>query len=79
MNVLIPHFAALVKTSPTELNEYNRWVPWDFRLAILVVPSPLLKFGLFLILNAADRRADWLGGKNTHVVSFFFFLLFVHR
>jgi 1,4-dihydroxy-2-naphthoate octaprenyltransferase len=65
MNMLLPHFAALVNTQP---EEYAQWNPFDIRLAILVVPSALLKFGLFLVLNAADRRADWLGGKNTLAV-----------
>lgn len=60
MNVLLPHFAAI-----TQSDRYSNWVPFHPDLAILVIPAALLKFGLFIVLNMADRRSDWLGDKLT--------------
>lgn len=65
-NVLLPPFAVLAQQhsasaweGPASLCE---------RLAILVVPAFLVKVALFLELNMADRRPDWLGGKYTLAV-----------
>lgn len=67
MNVLLPYFAAVLAS--TIIYERQSF-PWNFyffmpRLAMLVVPAAFVKFALFLVLNLADRRSDWLAGKIT--------------
>lgn len=64
-NVLLPLFAALVQ--PSALSSLSPGSPASFygSFALLVVPSFFVKVATFLILNVADRRADWLGGKYT--------------
>lgn len=62
MNVLLPYFAALLQSSYF-LSPVG--VPFHSSLAALVVPAALLKVSLFLALNMADKRADWLAGKTT--------------
>lgn len=67
MNVLLPYFAAVLAS--TVIYDTSPF-PWNFyffmpRLAMLVVPAALVKFALFLVLNLADRRSDWLAGKIT--------------
>jgi 1,4-dihydroxy-2-naphthoate octaprenyltransferase len=57
MNVLLPYFAASLASASFHF--------LDNRLALLVIPSALIKFGLFIVLNVADRRADWLAHKIT--------------
>lgn len=61
-NVLLPQLAVLVQSASFEVSS-----PLLFHriLAVLVVPAFFLKVGLFLALNMADRRPDWLGGKYT--------------
>lgn len=61
-NVLLPQFAALVQSA---LFEVPAWCMFHSSLAVLIVPALFTKFGLFLALNMADRRPDWLGGKYT--------------
>ncbi len=62
-NALLPYFAAAVQ------GVVNGQFPWyDRSLAILVVPPFLVKISLFLVLNLADRRADWATGKVTLAV-----------
>lgn len=46
----------------------GRFPFYDPSLALLVIPPTLVKFCLFLLLNLADRRADWAGGKITLAV-----------
>eukprot|EP00040_Diaphanoeca_grandis_P034202 m.210983 g.210983 ORF g.210983 m.210983 type:complete len:803 (-) comp33097_c0_seq1:113-2521(-) len=65
MNVLVPHFAALLQS-----NKFSTWVPLDSSLFILVIPAALQKFSLFLVLNLADQRPDWLANKRTIPVIF---------
>ncbi|CAN0393759.1 unnamed protein product [Ectocarpus sp. 8 AP-2014] len=62
-NVLLPQFAALVQSASFEETP----APGLFHasLAVLVVPAFFLKLSLFLALNMADRRPDWLGAKYT--------------
>ncbi|CBJ28407.1 Flavoprotein Monooxygenase [Ectocarpus siliculosus] len=62
-NVLLPQFAALVQSASFE----EALAPGLFHasLAVLVVPAFFLKLSLFLALNMADRRPDWLGAKYT--------------
>jgi hypothetical protein len=48
MNVLLPHFAALVNTPP-DTSGFDPYRPFDLRLAVLVVPSAFLKVALFLV------------------------------
>lgn len=62
-NALLPYFAAAVQGS---VGTTNLW--WSRPLAILVVPPFLVKISLFLVLNLADRRADWATGKVTLAV-----------
>lgn len=64
-NVLLPQFAVLVQSASFE----TAWLVHE-SLAVLVLPAFFLKVGLFLALNMADRRADWLGGKYTLPVLF---------
>lgn len=61
MNVLLPLFAAQLAL-PANVSVLTHRVP---NLALLIVPSALLKFALFLVLNLADKRPDWLAGKRT--------------
>lgn len=63
-NVLLPQFAALVQSDAFEAPAASLWL-FHGSLAVLVVPSFCLKLGLFLALNLADRRPDWLGDKYT--------------
>lgn len=63
VNVLLPQFAALLQSASFETPMWS--LLFDKRLAMLVVPAFFLKVGLFLALNMADRRPDWLAGKNT--------------
>ena len=63
MNIFLPYFAAVL-ANPSFYGSF------DLRLAMLIIPSALLKFALFIVLNMADRRADWLGGKITLPVRF---------
>ncbi|CAM9819977.1 unnamed protein product, partial [Scytosiphon promiscuus] len=63
-NVLLPQFAALVQSDYFEASAGTLWL-FHSSLAVLVVPSFCHKFGMFLALNMADRRPDWLGGKYT--------------
>lgn len=70
-NVLLPAFGAMVQPSCYLSSSFDEVAgiaasPVFHRsLAVLVVPAFLLKVGLFVALNMADRRADWLGGKYT--------------
>lgn len=68
-NVLLPQFAALVQSDSFEAPAASLWL-FHGSLAILVVPPFCLKLGLFLALNMADRRPDWLGAKYTLPVIF---------
>eukprot|EP00752_Nemacystus_decipiens_P013459 g11921.t1 len=63
-NVLLPQFAALVQSDAFEAPVATLRL-FHGSLAMLVVPAFCLKLGLFLALNMADRRPDWLGGKYT--------------
>jgi hypothetical protein len=47
MNVLLPYYAVLL-ASP---GVHSSIVFYDSRLAMLVIPSALIKFGLFLVLS----------------------------
>lgn len=62
-NVLLPQFAALVQSASFE--EAPPPGLFHASLAVLVVPAFFLKLSLFLALNMADRRPDWLGAKYT--------------
>ncbi|CAM9168255.1 unnamed protein product [Scytosiphon promiscuus] len=68
-NVLLPQFAALLQSDYFEAPAATLWL-FHGSLAVLVVPAFCLKLGLFLALNMADRRPDWLGGKYTMPVIF---------
>jgi 1,4-dihydroxy-2-naphthoate octaprenyltransferase len=60
MNVILPYFAIRLQTGQT--------VNWSFILkqgSLLVIPAAFFKFSLFVVLNWADRRADFLGQKWT--------------
>ena len=57
MNILLPYFAALVNA---EEGAFNPHVFFDSRLAVLVVPSAFLKFGLFCVLNASNNALSSL-------------------
>lgn len=61
-NVLLPVFAVVLQFSDGALDS---GVSLFRKLAILVFPSFFIKMATFLALNIADRRPDWLGGKNT--------------
>lgn len=63
-NVLLPQFAALVQSDAFEAPAASLRL-FHGSLAVLVVPAFCLKLGLFLALNMADRRPDWLGAKYT--------------
>lgn len=65
-NVFLPQFAALVQSASFEAPLGS--LMFHSSLAMLVVPAFFLKVGLFLTLNMADRRPDWLGGKYTVAV-----------
>ncbi|CAM9444668.1 unnamed protein product [Chrysoparadoxa australica] len=60
MNILLPLFAVM-----TQQQDLSETLASAKALLILVLPSAMLKFSLFLALNMEDRRADWLGGKRT--------------
>lgn len=63
-NVLLPQFAALLQSDYFKAPAATLWL-FHGSLAVLVVPAFCLKLGLFLALNMADRRPDWLGAKYT--------------
>lgn len=63
-NVLLPQFAALVQSGAFEAPSATLGL-FHSSLAVLVVPAFCLKINLFLTLNMADRRPDWLGAKYT--------------
>ncbi|CAM9183008.1 unnamed protein product, partial [Hapterophycus canaliculatus] len=63
-NVLLPQFAALLQSDFFEAPAATLWL-FHSSLAFLVVTSFCLKMSMFLALNMADRRADWLGSKYT--------------
>lgn len=63
-NVLLPQFAALVQSDAFEAPAASLRL-FHGSLAVLVVPSFCQKLGIFLALNMADRRPDWLGAKYT--------------
>lgn len=61
-SVLVPHLAAVVQgAAPLFPLIYPP-------IALLVIPPFLAKISLFLLLNMADRRPDWAGGKITLAV-----------
>lgn len=62
-SALVPYFGATVQGALS-----GRFPFYDASLALLIIPPTLVKFGLFLMLNLADRRADWAGGKITLAV-----------
>lgn len=62
-NVLLPQFAVLAQSASFGVSA--PLLVFHKSLAVLVVPALFLKVGLFLALNMADRRPDWLGGKYT--------------
>ncbi|ORZ41658.1 hypothetical protein BCR44DRAFT_39250 [Catenaria anguillulae PL171] len=67
MNLLLPYFGAILHL-PNKVyltNPSAAMANLHTSLAMLVIPSFLLKIALFMILNWADRRADFLGGKTT--------------
>lgn len=81
-SVLVPYFSAVcqgvVTTNPkTDSSASSSWwwstlpvpvIPIHPPLALLVIPPFLAKVALFLLLNMADRRPDWAGGKITLAV-----------
>lgn len=61
-SILVPHFMAVAQGAAAPLP------PFMPSLALLVIPPFLSKVALFLLLNMADRRPDWAGGKTTLAV-----------
>lgn len=61
MNVVLPLFAAQLAL-PSSSSIFTHHIP---NLLLLIAPSALIKFALFLVLNLADKCPDWLAGKNT--------------
>ncbi|KAL7749255.1 hypothetical protein RI367_005407 [Sorochytrium milnesiophthora] len=67
MNIILPiwAFSAMLPSSlPMTLDLYRLVVTYPPML-MLMVPAACVKFALFLILNLADRRADFIGKKYT--------------
>lgn len=70
-NVLLPQFAALVLSTPLEEGPTSLLMIYSSSgFVALVIPAFFLKLGLFVALNMADRRPDWLVGKKTIPVIF---------
>ncbi|KAI9189495.1 hypothetical protein H9P43_000928 [Blastocladiella emersonii ATCC 22665] len=64
MNILLPYFGALLHI-PAAVYADMPWIQLHRHLALLVLPAACFKYALFIVLNWADRRADFLGGKIT--------------
>lgn len=79
-SVLVPYFSAVCQgvvttTTKTDTSTSPWWsklpvsvIPIHPPLSLLVIPPFLAKIALFLLLNMADRRPDWAGGKITLAV-----------
>jgi 1,4-dihydroxy-2-naphthoate octaprenyltransferase len=59
MNVLLPYFGCLLAAPSISLSQATR------ALLMLIVPSSIIKFALFLVLNLADMQSDAAAGKIT--------------
>lgn len=59
-SILLPYFSGTVQGAFS--GNFPFYHP---SLAMLVIPPAFIKFALFLVLNLADRRADWASAKFT--------------
>ena len=62
MNILLPLFSISLSNQNVSY--------FDIHLFLLIIPSSIIKFALFIVLNMADRRSDWLANKITIPVLF---------